>query len=136
MSGYGPNAEAVETFLERIRGLEDGDALRLAAAWQAGDEPRRRLAWRRLRRAAREGRREGGLRAAQSAIADWANASSPLVYTGFAPALESRAQVMRGAIPPLIDAVSALVMGGLIDGEDFETLYGPFRAMDEAEASR
>lgn len=134
MSAFGPNAAAVESFLERIGDLDEGAALRLEAEWQGADERRRRLAWRALRRAARQAGREGAVEAAQSAIADWSQERSPLIYTvGFGAAGEYRADVMRKAVPALVDAISALVVGGLIGGEEFEALYGPFRAVDGAE---
>jgi len=135
MSAFGPNTAAVETFLERIADLDQGEALRLAAEWQGADERRRRLAWRALRRAAREARRTGAVEAAQSAIADWSNERSPLVYTvGFGTAGEFQADILRKAVPALVDAISALVVGGIIDGDEFEALYGPFRAVDEGQA--
>ena len=63
----------------------------------------------------------------------WSNAWSPIAAYGNpgAGAGQMRAQIMRSAVPALVDAVSALVVGGLIDAADFEALYGPFRSVDE-----
>jgi hypothetical protein len=138
MADFGPNATAVASFLERLRDVDQGEALALAAAWNTGDEPRRRVAWRAVRRAARASASDRALRDAQSAIMDWSNSWSPLVYygtPGSAMGGAAQAQVIRDAVPALVDAVSALVVGGLIDGTDFETLYGPWRSVDEG-ASR
>lgn len=133
MADFGPNATAVAGFLERIRDVNEGDALALAAAWEAADAQRRRSAWRAARHAARSAGRTGALEAAQSAIMTWSNAWSPIAAYGNpgAGAGQMRAQIMRGAVPALVDAVCALVVGGLIDGADFEALYGPWRSVDE-----
>ena len=57
---------------------------------------------------------------------------SPLTAPGPLEAGDDlRADVMRGAIPPLVDAVSAIVVDGLIDPEDAEALSGPWRAVGE-----
>jgi hypothetical protein len=134
MADFGPNSDAVESFLERLREVDKGQALALAAAWNAADEPRRRLAWRAVRRAARASTDKRALRDAQSAVMDWSNSWTPIPmygYPGTGVLAEDLAQVMREAVPALVDAVSALVVGGLIDGTDFETLYGPWRSVDD-----
>jgi len=114
--------------------VDEGEALALAAAWESAEEQRRRLAWKAVRRAARSANRGRALKAAQSNITTWSNRWSPLVAYGNPGALvggDVRAEVMRRAVPALVDAVSALVVGGLIDAADFEALYGPFRSVDE-----
>lgn len=132
VADFGPNRTAVASFLERIRTVNEGDALALAAAWKAGNTRRRRSAWHAARRAARGAGRGSALEAARAAIMSWSNARSPIAGYGIPSAGEMRAQIMRGAAPALVDAVSALVVGGLIDGGDFEALYGPWRSVDEA----
>jgi hypothetical protein len=134
MADFGPNRDAVESFLERLRDVDQGQALALAASWKAADESRRRLAWRAVRRAARAAKGERALKDAQSAVMDWSNSWTPIPmygYPGTGVLAEDLAQVMRDAVPPLVDAVSALVVGGLIDSADFEVLYGPWRSVDE-----
>jgi hypothetical protein len=138
MADFGPNRDAVGSFLERLRDVDQGQALALAAAWKAADEAQRRLAWRAVRRAAHGPAGERALRDAQSAVMDWSNSWTPIPmygYPGTGVVAQDLAQVMRDAVPALVDAVSALVVGGLVDGDDFETLYGPWRSVDE-EAAR
>jgi hypothetical protein len=138
MADFGPNRDAVEGFLNRLRDMDQGQALALAAAWKAADERQRRLSWRAVRRAARAAKNERALRDAQSAVMDWSNSWTPIPmygYPGTGVLAEDLAQVMREAVPPLVDAVSALVMGGLIDGDDFEVLYGPWRSVEEGAPS-
>ena len=138
MADFGPNHDAVESFLERLRDVDQGQALALAAAWRAADESRRRLAWRAVRRAARGAEGERALKNAQSAVMDWSNSWTPIPmygYPGTGVLAEDLAQVMREAVPALVDAVSALVVGGAIDGDDFDALFGPWRSVDEGEPS-
>jgi hypothetical protein len=132
VAGFGPNHEVIVDFLDRIRGLGEGEALALSAAWQAQDGGRRRLAWRALRRAVAQMDLDDALEAAQSSIRSWSNRAQPLAGYGDPTGGSGlmRAQVMREAAPALVDAVSALVVGGMLDGADFEALYGPFRSID------
>ena len=132
MADFGQNEDAVLSFLDRIAALDEGDALALAAAWEAADDRRRRLAWRAVRHAARDGGRVRALGDAQSAIVSWSNSWSPVMFTlGAGIGGQYQADATRRAVPALVDAVSALVVGGLIDGPDFEALYGPWRSVDE-----
>jgi len=132
MADFGPNSTAVARFLDRVRSLEEGDALALSAAWKAIDDRARRRTWQTVKEAARRAGRTAALEEAQAAIASWSNSWSPLTAPGPLEAQDDlRADVMRGAIPPLVDAVSAIVVDGLIDPEDAEALSGPWRAVEE-----
>jgi hypothetical protein len=131
MADFGPNSTAVARFLERIQSLEEGDALALTAAWKAGDERARHRATEAVQRAARDAGRIEALEEAQAAVGSWSNGWAERTAPGPIEAGDVvLADVMREAIPPLIDAAGAIVVGDLIDPGDFETLAGPWRGVE------
>ncbi len=107
---FGPNGEAVVALVEQARTLTPEDATRLAAAWSVA----RYAAWSVARYAARDAARDAAGSAARAAARAAAMAAA-----------------MDAARAAAMDAASALVVRDLITTEQFDILYGPWRAVME-----
>ncbi|MHB1902622.1 MAG: hypothetical protein ACYCTG_00755 [Ferrimicrobium sp.] len=119
---FGPNTEAVERFIERIRHLTDED---MSALWEARHEVRevaRSLAW--------EAARDAAWNAAKFETWDMAQDEVYNVMADLIRRSEKLGAIVRGAILP---AILALVVKDSITPEQFDALHGPWAsAMERA----
>lgn len=125
---FGPNQDDVDQLLERLERVDHGQALFLASF--GADDPARDQARRALREAARTGRRERQLKAAQDEVTRWVNTwfSGGIEISGYTRDI-TPAQAAVGAAPLVLDAIGALVMRDLIATDDLELLAGPWQEL-------
>jgi hypothetical protein len=123
---YGPNADLVLDFLNRLWLLSPEQVTRLVSAWENAPQDELDLAHEALQELVEEDpqlRKE--VRAAQQTIAPWLN-SGRLVETSSFIGQTGQGMARGMAGPALADAVAALVVGDLLARQDAEVLYAPW----------
>jgi hypothetical protein len=108
---FGPNTSFVSALFERLESIKPDQLTALAKAWQKTDKGDLKVAHSSIEslvKAERDWRDQ--VKAAQNQIAEWAGERT----------------WRQPAIPPLADAVAALVLADVLEPEDAETLYGPW----------
>jgi hypothetical protein len=121
---YGPNGEAVLSLLESLPTIDYDTAEAIADAYEAISGAERKVAQTVIRRRHRGGELEAELRTAEQAVSDWL---ASLILTDDDEALFG---VVADAAT---DAVDALVLEDELDDVDFDTLYGPWSEVMDAE---
>jgi len=123
---FGPNADAVTDFLNRLWLLTPEQVGRLVGGWQNVDRDDLKAAHEGLRAAADEDTEwRDQVRHAQDKLAPWLNAGRMEETAGFL-GQTGQGESRKMAGPALADAVAALVLGDVLDRGDAETLYGPW----------
>jgi hypothetical protein len=123
---YGPNADLVLDFLNRLWLLSPEQVTRLVSAWENAPQDELDLAHEALQELVDEDPQlRKDVRAAQQTIAPWLN-SGRLVETSSFIGQTGQGMARGMAGPALADAVAALVVGDLLAPEDAETLYAPW----------
>jgi hypothetical protein len=128
---FGPNQPQVDSLLERLESVDQGQALFLASrAVETAERARARTA---MLQAARRGGREAELRRAQDEVKGWVDHwfSGGYQIAGYGRDI-TPAEAAARAAPVVLDAVSALVVRDLLGPDDFETLIGPWQELDPA----
>lgn len=125
---FGPNQADVDAFLERLETVDHAQALFLAGL--AGDNAARHAARAAMVQAAKRGGRERQLRNAQREITRWVNRwfSGGYQISGYGRDI-TPAQAAVAAAPLILDAVGALVVADLLEGDAVETLTEPWREL-------
>jgi hypothetical protein len=121
---YGPNGKEVAALLDSLAEIDDDLAEAIADAYEAIPDPERKVAQSVVRRRHRGRDRELELEAAEQGVADWLSA---LVLN------DQDASLYTIVADAATDAVDALVLADELDDADFETLYGPWSEVMEAE---
>jgi hypothetical protein len=120
---YGPNGEAVAELLDSLSDIDDETAEAIADAFWAIPEADRKVARSVIGRRYRGGELELELQAAERAVTDWLNALD----------LEGPADLYAVVAEAATDAVDALVLEEELEDIDFDTLYGPWGEVMDAE---
>jgi hypothetical protein len=123
---YGPNANLVLDFLNRLWLLSPEQVTRLVSAWENAPQDGLELAHEAIRELVEDDpelRKE--VRAAQQTISPWLN-SGRLVETSSFIGQTGQGMARGMAGPALADAIAALVVGDLLAPEDAEALYAPW----------
>lgn len=125
---FGPNQDQVDALLERLELVDQGQALFLAGL--AADDPARHAARQAMLKAARRGRRENELRAAQDAVTRWVNSwfSGGFQISGYGRDI-TPGEAAVNAAPVVLDAIGALVVRDLLPADEFEALIGPWQEL-------
>jgi len=126
---FGPNTELVRQFLVKLGELTPERIGELTAFWNGQSKSDLRQAHRAMQELAKEDEtwREQ-VRAAQEQITTWANGPHEIRHGGGLRRPSSEVEARLAALPPVTDAVSALVLADLLDREDAETLYAAWEA--------
>ncbi len=120
---YGPNGAAVAALLDSLNEMDDETAEAIAEAFWAVPEADRKVARSVIGRRYRGGELELELQAAERAVADWLNALD----------VDSPADVYAIVAEAATDAADALVLEAELAEIDFDTLYGPWCEVMDAE---
>jgi hypothetical protein len=108
---FGPNTGIVLDLLDRLESVKPDQLTALAKAWAQTDKQALKVAHSGLEKAVKSERDwRDQVKAAQNEIAEWA----------------AKRTWRQPAIPPLADAVAALVLADVLEPEDAETLYAPW----------
>ena len=126
---YGPKQDEVIALLERLKAVDQPQALFLAGL--ASDDADHQAAREALLQAARDGGREAALRRAQEEVTKWVNRwfTGGFQIAGYGRDI-TPADAAVGAAPVVLDAVGALVLRDLLEVDVFEMLIGPWRELD------
>ena len=123
---FGPNADTVTDFLNRLWLLSPEQVGRLVGGWQNVDRDDLKAAHEGLRAVADEDTEwRDQVRHAQEKLAPWLNAGRMEETAGFL-GQTGQGESRKMAGPALADAVAALVLGDLLDRRHAEILYGPW----------
>jgi hypothetical protein len=119
----------LEEFLRILPHLEAADLLAISAVYQQADEDARVAARRAASSAAKKRRLMDELGRLQGSIIQWAG--SDISRSGAFTFAEVRPDQMLGdiriqAVPPLLDAATALLLGDSLGAEARETLLEPW----------
>ena len=123
---FGPNADAIADFLNRLWLLTPEQVGRLVGGWQNVDRDDLKAAHESLQAAADEDPDwRDQVRHAQEQLSPWLNSGRIQETAGFLGAAgQGESKKMAG--PALADAVAALVLGDVLERHHAETLYGPW----------
>jgi hypothetical protein len=126
---FGPNTELVRQFLVKLDELTPDQAGELTAFWNGQSKADLRQAHRAMQALANEDEawREQ-IRAAQDEITTWTNGPHTVKALRQDRALAAEIAARVAALPPAVDAISALVLADLLEPEDAETLYAAWDA--------
>jgi hypothetical protein len=127
---FGPNQDEVDVLLERLETVEQNEALMLAGL--TGPDAELGAARQAMLVAARGGGREAQLDRAQKEVTRWVNTwfTGGFPISGYGRDI-SPAEAAVNAAPVVLDAVGALVVRDLLRPEDFETLIGRWRELED-----
>lgn len=121
---YGPNGESVVSLLDSLPSIDDETAEEIADAYEAVPDAERKVARSVIRRRHRGGKLDAELFAAEQAVAEW---FSSLMLT------DDDAPLYAIVADAATDAVDALVLEDALDDADFDTLYGPWSEVMDAD---
>jgi hypothetical protein len=126
---FGPNTELVRQFLARLGELTPVQMTELTAFWNGQSKADLKQAHRAMQELAKEDETwRNQIRAAQEEISTWSNGPtvtrSPRTDQKAANEVDAR----LAALPPAVDAISALVLADLLEPEDAETLFAAWEA--------
>jgi len=123
---FGPNADTVADFLNRLWLLTPEQVGRLVGGWQNVDRDDLKKAHEHLRAVVYEDPEwRDQVRHAQEKLSLWLNAGRIQETSGFL-GQTGQGESRKMAGPALADAAAALVLGDLLDRRDAETLYAPW----------
>lgn len=121
---FGPNSELVRQFLAKLGELNSVQLNRLTTVWNEQPKSELRQAHKAMQRLAREDETwRDQVRAAQDQITTWGNGPHLSVGTRADKKLTDDRDARLAAMPPAVDAVSALVLVDLLEPEEVEALY-------------
>ena len=121
---FGPNGEAVAAVLDALTEVDDDLAEAIADAYEAIPDAERKVARGFVRRLLRKANLEEEADTAQQAVSDWLSALKvPYEDQGLYATVANAAK----------DAVLGLVLEEELDDADFDTLYGPWSEVMDAE---
>jgi hypothetical protein len=117
-------------FLDRAGHLDREATRVLAAAWRAGDANARRAAWGEVTRAAKRTGRAAQLDDVRREIELWGRAAggSPWTWEWATMTDIDRSDIRRSAMPALLDAAAAILLGAQLSGPARDTLLAPWEA--------
>jgi hypothetical protein len=121
---YGPNGEDVAALIDSLMTIDDETAEAIADAYEAVPVADRKVVQRVIGRKHRGGKYESELWSAENAVAEWL---ASLMLN------EDSAQLYAIVAGAATDAVDALVLGDELADVDFNTLYGPWADVMDAE---
>jgi hypothetical protein len=129
---FGPNTDLVRQFLAKLDELSPDHLAELTAFWSGQSKTDLRQAHRAMQELAKEDETwRGQVKAAQDQITTWTNGTQT-ARVPWVPrqdrALSTEVEVKAAALPPVIDAVSALVLADLLEPEDAQSLYAAWEA--------
>jgi hypothetical protein len=124
---FGPSSELVLQFIEKVRGLTTEQALELAAFWKKQPKNDLRAAHEAVKELAEEDEAwRSQVKAAQDLVAGSLTTRLVRRPTTRPDLMEKDASARKAALPAAVDAVTALVLGDLLEPEDAELLYRPW----------
>ena len=124
VSLYGPNGEAVVALLDSLIDIDDDTAEAIAEAYDAVPDAERKVSRSFVRRNLRKWNLEAEVETAEQAVNDWL--SSLKVDYEYEAVYADVADAAR-------DAVAALTLEDELDDADFDTLYGPWSEVMDAD---
>jgi hypothetical protein len=127
---YGPNGEDVEAVIEALKTIGINRAIKLSDAWEAADSPQRDLVQGIVQRQSRREKYRADIYQADSAIEAWLLSPERSDYASDWAGEELTLRVVGMAAR---DAVHALILDEQLDDADFDTLYGPWYEVMDAE---
>jgi hypothetical protein len=126
---FGPNSELVRQFLAKLGELTTVQMSELTAFWNEQPKAELRQAHKAMQRLAKEDETwRDQVRAAQDQITTWSNGPHLSVGMRADKKLASDRDVRLAAMPPAVDAVSALVLADLLEPEEVDALYTAWEA--------
>jgi hypothetical protein len=124
VSLYGPNGEAVAALLDSLIDIDDDTAEAIADAYDETPDAERKVSRSFVRRNLRKWNLEAEVETAEQAVNDWL--SSLKIDYEYEAVYGDVADAAR-------DAVGALILEDELDDADFDTLYGPWSEVMDAE---
>jgi len=119
--------------------MRDVDLVALRAQWEGGDVATRERAWSKVHAKLRRDPRSRDFGEARDRLTTWATGSGvswggaftrlPMIPGG----LDERL-LRRNAVPPLLDAIAAMLLDDLLDDDERETLLLPLRSVTEQDS--
>ena len=132
--------ERVDRLFDRFERMTDAEFMLLRTVWDGEDATVRQDAWTIVKATVRLRRREKFLDVARDRIAAWVNNySAPLaqgeVPVGYSLSGMDANSIRRAAIPPMLDAIAAVVAADGLGQHDETVLLEPLRAVAPHSAS-
>ena len=127
--------DELERMFDHVQRMSDAELVMLRVVWDGEDETARTLAWRQVKAVARSEHREDLLGEANSRLAAWVNnylTATAVEYGNFlinAGSGMDAGELRRRALPPLMDAVAAIVGAGELDADQKDALLEPFNSV-------
>ena len=122
----------LDNLAEAVTSLTSGDCGRLHAFWRGTDQAARAIAHDHAQAFAERSGRRDAIRSLQRQLLDWSRSGasdrSGWVEAALGPDPGSAAGGPGRdlAVPPIMDAATALALQDFLDDADFETLFGPW----------
>ena len=119
-----------DALFDRVMAMNDTDLRLLRSAWDTADSGARIAAWRKVRAVIEASSRDDLMADARATLARWADqlSAAPFEFGPFMtkpPTGMEPTGVRREAIPPVMDALAAVVAADGLDPEERELLMGP-----------
>ena len=127
---YGPNGEDVESVIEALKTIGIDRAIKLADAWDAADSPQRDLVLSIVHRQSQREKYRAEIYQADSAVEAWLLTQE---RSDYASDWAGEELTLRTVGLAARDAVHALILDSQLDDADFDTLYGPWYEVMDAE---
>jgi hypothetical protein len=139
-----PSRELVEQRLEellaRVGRMPDEDLALLRSAWNGGDAQARAVAWQKAKRAIEARGRDDLMNETRERLAGWAHGQRlgfALEYGNLMAdprSMLAGPELRRDALPPLLDAIAAIVASGGLDADDTAVLLEPLSVLSPPQA--
>lgn len=118
--------------------MSEPDLVGMRAAWEGGDASTREQAWSKVRATERRDPRARILANARNRLSSWASEAYISWQGGstgsvIVPGLIDEAELRRGAQPPALDAIAAVLFDDVLDDDEREELLEPIRRVTEPE---
>jgi hypothetical protein len=124
---FGPNTELVRQFIARMEDLTLDQLLNLAAYWKEQERGDLRQAHDAVRDLANEDQKwRDQIQAAQKEVAAWLD-RLPIATDHISRRDTKVLDARKAALPAVVDAITGLALADLLEPEDAETLYLPWK---------
>jgi uncharacterized protein (UPF0335 family) len=120
-------ADRLERFFDKVERMTDAEFALMRAIWDDADETNRVLAWRHVRRILKHRKLDSALDDAQARLAAWVNnyMSARIANTWMGTSGMDSGDIRQIALPPLMDAVAAIITSSDLDAGEQTFLLEP-----------
>ena len=131
-------SDRIEEIFRALEQMSDADLVSMRGIWTGGDAALREDAWTKVRASRHDNARAGMLDECRDRLATWVN-DTGITWAGafnksvVVPGGVDQGNLRMNAVPPVLDALVAVLFAEILDSDERDELIEPFRSVTEAD---